>query len=252
MIASLHDSQEKIRRFSPARIFEHWLLVCTFLVLVSTGLSQKFFYLDVSQFVITKLGGIDLVRLIHRYAGLLFCAQATLHVLFAVTGLILKQWRPSMVITPKDINDAVLNIRFYAGLEHYPAQCDRFNYKQKFEYWGILLGALVMIASGLALWFPTVITRVLPGEVIPAAKALHSNEALVIVLIVAVWHIYNAIFSPDVFPLDTSIFTGYISRERMLHEHPLELARLEGRVPEHIGEQLIQKIRKNEAPEPSS
>jgi hypothetical protein len=35
-------------------------------------------------------------------------------------------------------------------------------------------------------------------------------------------------FSPEVFPLDTAIFTGKISRERMLHEHPIELASIEG------------------------
>ncbi|MFI5323980.1 MAG: hypothetical protein ACHQ6U_10705, partial [Thermodesulfobacteriota bacterium] len=54
------------------------------------------------------------------------------------------------------------------------------------------------------------------------------NEALLAFLVIVIWHIYNAIFSPEVFPLDTSIFTGKISRERMLHEHPLELASIEG------------------------
>jgi cytochrome b subunit of formate dehydrogenase len=44
---------------------------------------------------------------------------------------------------------------------------------------------------------------------------------------VITWHIYNAHLSPDVFPFDTSIFTGRISRARMRHEHPLELQRIE-------------------------
>jgi hypothetical protein len=81
---------------------------------------------------------------------------------------------------------------------------------------------------------PILFTRFLPGETIPAAKALHSNEALVIFLINAIWHIYNSIFSPEVFPLDTSIFTGYISRDRMLREHPLELAEIEGVDPDEL------------------
>ena len=76
--------------------------------------------------------------------------------------------------------------------------------------------------SGCALWFPAFATQYFPGQIIPAAKVLHSSEALVIVLIVAIWHMYNAIFSPEVFPLDTSIFTGYISEKRMSREHPLE------------------------------
>ncbi len=221
------DSEEKIRRFSVGRIFEHWLAVVTFLTLVVTGISQKFFYLDISQWCIMKLGGIDSVRLIHRYAGVVFVIAAAAHIVIAALGVVLKRWQPSMVINKNDFTDAVHDIRYYIGMENSPAQCDRYNYKQKFEYWGILTGGLLMIATGLILWFPTFVVRFLPGEMIPLAKALHSNEALVIVLLIAVWHIYNSIFSPEVFPLDTSIFTGYLSKERMAREHPLELMRME-------------------------
>jgi cytochrome b subunit of formate dehydrogenase len=159
------------------------------------------------------------------------------HIVTAAVGIILRRWQPSMVINKNDFMDAIHNIRYYLGIESSPAPCDRYTYKQKFEYWGILTGGLMMIVTGLILWFPVLVTRFLPGELIPAAKALHSNEALVIVLLIAVWHIYNAIFSPEVFPLDTSIFTGYISRERMIREHPIELARREGVKVEEIIEQ---------------
>lgn len=91
-----------------------------------------------------------------------------------------------------------------------------------------------MIATGAILWKPLFITRFMTGQIIPAAKVLHSNEALVVFLIIAGWHIYNAIFSPEVFPLNGSIFTGHISRERMIHEHILELSRIENRTPEEI------------------
>jgi hypothetical protein len=91
-----------------------------------------------------------------------------------------------------------------------------------------------MITTGFILWFPVEVARLLPGEVIPAAKAAHSNEALMAFLVIIIWHIYNAVFSPEVFPLDTAIFTGLISRERMVHEHPIELARIEGVPVEEI------------------
>src|SRR4051812_12876883 len=70
-------------------------------------------------------------------------------------------------------------------------------------------------------------SRLLPGEVIPAAYLAHSQEGLMAFLVVIVWHIYNAHLSPDVFPFDTSIFSGRISAERMRHEHPLEYERLQ-------------------------
>ena len=54
----------------------------------------------------------------------------------------------------------------------------------------------------------------------------HSNEGLLAFLVVITWHIYNAHFSPDVFPFDVSIFTGKVSRERMEREHQLEYERM--------------------------
>jgi cytochrome b subunit of formate dehydrogenase len=166
------------------------------------------------------MGGIDNVRWIHRYAGIFFSLGLILNVVVAVAGVVRGRWTPSMFITRKDFTDAVVNMKYYFGLDDHPAKCDRYDYMEKFEYWTILMGGFLMILTGAVLWFPILITRILPGEIIPAAKALHSNEALLIFLINALWHIINAVFSPEAFPLDTSIFTGYISRERMRGSTP--------------------------------
>ena len=226
--------ENTFRRFHTARIIEHWVQLLTFSALVVTGLSQRFFTLDISRWFILHAGGIDSVRLIHRYTGIIFTCAVAAHILAAVFGLVIKKWQPSMVITKNDFLNAVHNIKYYLGKEQYPAPGSRYSYTQKFEYWGILTGGLLMIVSGAVLWKPLFITRFMTGEIIPAAKVLHSNEALVVFLIISVWHIYNAIFSPEVFPLNMSIFTGSISRERMIHEHILELASVEDTTPEEI------------------
>jgi len=139
-----------------------------------------------------------------------------------------------MMVNVNDFLNAMENMRYYFGITNHPALCDRYDYKQKFEYWGVIAGGFLMISTGLVLWFPVNVAAFLPGEVIPAAKAAHSNEALLAFLVIVTWHIYNSIFSPEVFPLDTAIFTGKISRERMVHEHPLELARIENIPVEEI------------------
>jgi formate dehydrogenase subunit gamma len=223
---------KELRRFSTFRVVEHYLVILLVGILVVTGLSQKFYGLDISEWFILKCGGIDNVRLIHRYTGFFFLILTVVHALIGIVGVVVNRWQPSMMINKNDFSDAVHNLRYYIGLVDAPAKCDRYDFKQKFEYWAILVGAFLMIGSGLILWFPMLATRFLPGEIVPAAKALHTNEASVLFILVAIWHIYNSIFSPEVFPLDSSIFTGKISRERMLREHPLELARLEGVGPD--------------------
>jgi formate dehydrogenase gamma subunit len=239
--------ENRVKRFSAGRIFEHWAHVLTFLALVATGLSQRFSALDFSQWFILLLGGIDNVRLVHRFTGIALSLGVLTHTGVAAYGLVRGKWQPTMVITKKDFADVALNVRYYLGFENSPARGGRYTYKQKFEYWGILTGLLLMMLTGWILWFPTAVTSFLPGELIPAAKVLHTNEALVVFLIISIWHVYNAIFSPEVFPLDTSILTGYISEERMHSEHPEELAGLEDPGPGPQASPLAKAKRNNTA-----
>jgi formate dehydrogenase subunit gamma len=223
-----------IKRFGIGRIVEHQANALVFALLVITGLSQRFHEYKVSNWIITTMGGVDTLRLVHRSSGVLFALLIVVHVSLGIYGIIKKRWPASMMVNVNDFLNAMENMRYYFGITNHPALCDRYDYKQKFEYWGVIAGGFLMISTGLVLWFPVNVARFLPGEIIPAAKAAHSNEALLAFLVIVTWHIYNSIFSPEVFPLDTAIFTGRISRERMVHEHPLELARIENVPVEEI------------------
>ncbi len=78
------------KRFCTSRIIEHWIQLLTFSVLVVTGLSQRFFTLDISRWFILHAGGIDNVRLTHRYTGILFSCAVAAHILVAIFGLVVK------------------------------------------------------------------------------------------------------------------------------------------------------------------
>src|SRR3989337_2933557 len=100
-----------IRRFSRLRIFEHWGVVLSTLILFATGLSQRFWHLDFSQWLILKMGGIHNVRWIHRYAGVFFSFELILNVATAVAGVVRGRRSPSMFLAGKDFRDAVETLK---------------------------------------------------------------------------------------------------------------------------------------------
>jgi formate dehydrogenase gamma subunit len=217
-------------RFSRWAIFQHAAMIVLFVLLLLTGLPQKWPYFEISRWLIEHLGGIFAVRWVHRLAGLVMTVLTIVHVGVAVGGLLLRRFQPTMLLTRRDFADAVQNLRFYLGRAEAPPRFGRYDYRQKFEYWGLIFGGAVMVVSGLVLYFPIAVSRWLPAELIPAAKVLHSNEALLAFLIVLIWHMYGAHLNPEVFPIDSSIFTGRISVERLRHEHPLEWEEMQARL----------------------
>jgi formate dehydrogenase gamma subunit len=224
-----HRSKEYVIRFSWWARFQHAIVIVIFALLLLTGMPQKWPYAEVSRWIIEHLGGIYAARWLHRAAGITFAALVVVHLATVIVGLITRRVKPTMLLTRKDFSDAIDNLRYYLGREETPPRFERYDYRQKFEYWGIIFGSAIMILSGFILYFPIQFARLFPADLIPAAKVMHSYEALLAFLIILVWHMYGALLSPDVFPFDSSIFTGKISRERLKHEHPLEHEELFGK-----------------------
>lgn len=213
-------------RFEPIQRLEHALVMTLFTVLAITGIPQKFFDQGWARTLTGWLGGVDSARVLHRGAGILFGLVVVVHLARVVLLVMRGKAALSLVPTRKDFRDAMITLRYYLGVTEQQARFDRFDYRQKFEYWGLVLGAAVVVGTGLVLLYPSMVTSILPGQLVPAAQVAHSNEGLMAFLVVIVWHIYNAHFNPDVFPFDKTIFTGEISLERMHHEHPLEYERV--------------------------
>jgi formate dehydrogenase subunit gamma len=215
-------------RFSKKQRLEHFVVMTTFVLLALTGFPQKFHEAGFSRFLVKLFGGLDGARLVHRLSGFVFAGLTFFHLTAAILATLQHKMKMTLVPDRQDFKDAVQQLRYYLGLGEEEARFDRFDYRQKFEYWGLVLGGLVMIGTGFVLYFPMLVARVLPGELIPAAKVAHSNEGLMAFLVVITWHIYNAHLAPGIFPFDTSIFTGKISLERLRHEHRREYDRLVG------------------------
>ena len=223
-------------RFPVAQRIEHIVLMISFLMLLVTGMPQHYHELGWARWIIGHLGGIDTTRIIHRFFGALFTIEAIYHIAYAIYIVYARKARPSMMASMKDVRDAIGMIRYSFGLSDSKPQYDRYSYRQKFEYWGVVFGGVIMIGTGFILAFTVFFARFLPGEIIPAAKEMHGWEALLALSIIVIWHLYGTHLAPGKFPLDKSIFTGKITKEEMLDEHPAEYKRLFEETKE-IGEQ---------------
>ena len=219
------DGTVLIERFSPIRRVEHIIVLTTFVVLVLTGLPQKFEGAW-TTFLLNLFGGLDSSRFVHRVAGIVFTLHAVVHLVTFVAGVVMGKMRLTLLPTVQDLRDARENLLYYFGFREQPPALPKFDYRQKFEYLGMVLGGLVMVFSGLMLLYPQTFASWIPGQLIPAARVAHSNEAMLALLVLVVWHVYGSHLSPEVFPMDKSIFTGYLTREELHERHLLEYRRL--------------------------
>ncbi len=207
-------------RFPLSYRLEHWLLILSFTILAVSGLAQKFATVGLSQWIIARLAGIEMVRIIHRIAAIVLMLGSVYHLGVSAYRVLVNRSRLTMVPTLDDARAGLGWFKYNLGLSDTKPQEGRFTFAEKFEYWGLIWGTTLMVITGFLLWNPIASTRFLPGEWIPAAKAAHGGEAILAVLTIIVWHMYHV----HVRSFNKSMFTGYLSEEEMLHEHPLELA----------------------------
>ena len=80
------------------------------------------------------------------------------------------------------------------------------------EYWAVVWGTIIMGATGLAIWFKIDVTQHLPRWVVAVATTIHYYEAVLACLAILVWHFYHVIFDPEVYPLNTPVWTAEFRR----------------------------------------
>jgi cytochrome b subunit of formate dehydrogenase len=216
------DGTRVFVRFRGSERIEHVVLMLSFGTLAVTGLLQSFSELAPIAWVIQLAGGVDAIRVIHRLAALVSATQSLYHVWHILETWFVKRERGGMWPYLRDLQNLVQMIKFNAGLTKEMPQFDRFTIEEKLEYWALLWGQVVMGATGFIMWFPLVVTTVLPGQVFPVAQALHRWEAILAALAILTWHMYHGCIKDH----NRSIFTGLMSEEEMRHMHPLEYQRI--------------------------
>jgi cytochrome b subunit of formate dehydrogenase len=222
------SKERKFLRFTISDRAEHWVQMLSFTTLGLTGLIQKYAASSISIWLITLLGGIESVRVIHRIASMGLMFGTVYHLGTSGYKYYVQRNRISMLPGIKDITNAWGIFMNNLGLKKNRPQQGRYTFDEKFEYWAFVWGTAVMGLTGFMLWNPIATSKFLPGVAIPAAKAAHSGEALLAVLAIVIWHFYNV----HIKHLNKSMFSGYLSEHEMIEEHPLELADIKAGIHE--------------------
>jgi cytochrome b subunit of formate dehydrogenase len=210
-----------VTRFSRLERLEHLGAMLTFILLVATGLPQTAPDNGVALWLIQLFGGVAPTRLVHRTTGFIFVALLVLHIARGVIGIARTRTLPAIIPRRHDFFDALAMARHILQGTPRP-KAGKFDGTEKFEYWGLFFGGIIMSVTGVVLVFPELVTEVFPGIVVAALRVVHGLEATFAVLVVLLWHSYGVLLRPEIFPLDTSMFTGKISLDRLREEHELE------------------------------
>ena len=207
-------------RFAMADRVQHLLMLLSFTTLGVTGLVQKYPLNSVSLFIIRLWGGVENVRATHHVAATVLMLVAIYHIIGFGYRLFVLHERVTMLPSLQDAKDAWMAFTYNIGLGKTRPQMGRYTFEEKAEYWALVWGTIIMGITGFMMWNPLATVKLFPGDFIPAAKAAHGAEAVLAVLAIIVWHMYGVHLKR----FNKSMWTGRLSEEEMLHEHPLELA----------------------------
>lgn len=215
-------------RFARAEVAVHMMLAVSFITLAVTGFALT--YPEAAWVkVLRALGMSEGVRAwIHRAAAVLMGATAISHVTYSAFAKHGRYSFGQMLPRPRDLKDLLQNVRFHLGLSKEAPRFDRYDYTMKAEYWALVWGTLLMILTGLMLWFKVEATEYVPRWMVYVAERVHFYEAILACLAIVVWHFFFVMYHPDEYPMNLTFLTGRITEEEMKHTHPEEYERLKG------------------------
>ncbi len=231
------------QRFTREQRYLHGVLFSTFLGLAGTGLPLRFSESIWARGLARGVGGFGAILFFHKLCAVVLTIAFLIHLKEIFTRGILHGEKgifwgsTSMVANWKDVKDLVGHLRWFVGLGPKP-EFERYAYWEKFDYWAVFWGMIVIGFSGYAMWFAPFFAHFLPGWALNAVLVIHSEEGLLAILFIFSIHFVNTHLRPDSFPMDMVVFTGVESEEEFKHKRPLEYERLarEGKLESRLGE----------------
>jgi len=223
-------TQEKqVLRFTRLNRGLHFFMILSFLNLALSGMTLKFSYTGWARFLSSLYGGFESAGYLHRFSALVMVTVFIIHIVDLIKNkrkeagslkaLIIGP--RSMMFNKKDLNDFIGSMKWFLGKGERP-EYGRWTYWEKFDYFAVFWGMIVIGSTGFVLWFPEFFTLFIPGFMINVATIIHSDEALLATGFIFTIHFFNTHLRPEKFPMDVSIFTGRVPLEEFKLDRPKE------------------------------
>ncbi len=174
--SSAAHNDEMIPRYSFAERANLWIGALTYTYLLMTGLA---FWSPYLYWLAAVVGGGPVARSWHPWVGLIFAASVF---------WTFKEWRRDMQMDESDRAWAKAIPYYIENEDDKLPPVGRFNYGQKLFFWGIFYGVILLLLSGIALWY----TEALPWSlrfVRYAAILIHASLALITIGLFLI-HVY--------------------------------------------------------------
>jgi formate dehydrogenase subunit gamma len=189
----------------------HTAAALIFLYVLLSGLA---FWTPALYWLSALLGGGFVARMLHPWTGILF---------FAVLVWMLALWHHDMRTTDADRAWRRSMMRYIRNEDRGLPAAGRFNYGQKVFFWAMVWGTVLLLVSGIVLWFPDLVPRT-AGIVRGLAVLIHAIGALLVIAAFIV-HVYMGVF---VVPGSVeAIVHGSVTTEWARHHHGAWAAEIE-------------------------
>src|SRR3990172_6955329 len=147
------EKQDFVIRFSLPFRFQHILIFTSMIILALTGFALMYHDTAFGKILISLEGGFEMRGRIHRIFAVVLIIAFVWHFLQVLFTERTHKEFLKFIPRKKDFKDFFVTLRYYLRLRDEKARFEKFNFIQKFQYWGVVIGILVMITTGIILWF---------------------------------------------------------------------------------------------------
>ena len=160
--------------------------------------------------------------IIHRIAAVIMIANLFYQSWYLALTKAGRELFMDMLPRFTDAGDFLQNMMYYLRITKNKPLFDRFNYKEKMEYWTGWIGNIIITVTGFFMW----VEQLFPKFVFDVSILVHTMEAILASCAIMVWHFYEVHLKPGKFPMSRIWLDGKIPEHELKEEHPLQYQRI--------------------------